>query len=180
MNWLDADLLIGMRFVTDFRIVAVSAGRPDAIYDQHRAVTVLLRGETYELSLGELRTLVESGLVTETDEPGLPRHQAGRATDVAVVRSGRTWRTYWLDAATGVARFLGDFSARMSDAADAQYVAGDDEGPAAGLQCGTRIYLIVLPTCDWCGVGYESTEAIDGSRRFCTVACHDEWRHAQQ
>jgi hypothetical protein len=60
---IDADRLVGRRFVTDFRILSVGIGRngePEA--------TLLMYGDKYLLSIDELENIIERGLVTEAPE----------------------------------------------------------------------------------------------------------------
>lgn len=61
------EALIGMRFVCDLRVVAITPGHPA---DGTRVVTVHMYGDRYELSLDEFSSLVEAGLLTEMPEGG--------------------------------------------------------------------------------------------------------------
>lgn len=65
-NWKDPDWLLGRRFGCSFRVIGFrpipAGGQPE-----DRRAVLRLRGEKYELSLGELRTLIERGLVVEEE-----------------------------------------------------------------------------------------------------------------
>jgi hypothetical protein len=52
--------LLGRRFVTDFRIVSFHGGG-----DREPEAVLLMHGEHYRISLQELETIIERGLVTE-------------------------------------------------------------------------------------------------------------------
>lgn len=55
--------LIGRRYATDFRVVAITSGSDDG--DENREATLLLYGDHYKISLDELRILIESGLLVD-------------------------------------------------------------------------------------------------------------------
>jgi hypothetical protein len=60
---IDLAELVGKRFVTDFRVLAIGAGKngePEA--------TLLMYGDRYLLSVDELEVIIERGLVTEAPE----------------------------------------------------------------------------------------------------------------
>jgi hypothetical protein len=60
---VDPSRLVGKRFVTDFRILAIglgAKGEPEA--------TLVMYGDTYLLSVDELEVIIERGLVTEAPE----------------------------------------------------------------------------------------------------------------
>lgn len=61
----DPETLIGRRFGTDLRVVAITPGDPA---DDTRTVTVHMQGDAYAISLGELRTLIERGFISELPE----------------------------------------------------------------------------------------------------------------
>lgn len=54
-----AAAVVGRRFVSDFRVVAIGPG-PVAVLHLH--------GDQFALSLGELRTIIERGLFAEHPE----------------------------------------------------------------------------------------------------------------
>lgn len=65
--------------------------------------------------------------------------------------------------------------------AGATYVA--DGAEALGLKIVTgdevgRVYLVTLPTCDWCMEPFERDDGgvADGAYRFCEESCREEWR----
>ena len=51
--------VLGKKFGTEFRVVAI---------DAFATATLVMHGDTYRISLEELRTIVERGLVTEMPE----------------------------------------------------------------------------------------------------------------
>ena len=57
-----AENLIGRRYATDFRVVAITSGSDG---DENREATLLLYGDHYKISLDELRILIESGLLVD-------------------------------------------------------------------------------------------------------------------
>lgn len=61
-NYKDHDWLLGRRFVTDFRVVSIGD-------DAERTVTLYMFGDSYQLSLDELQTIIERGLVVEWPPP---------------------------------------------------------------------------------------------------------------
>jgi len=63
VNHREIDWLLGRRFTTDFTVLAVDA-------DAERTVTVLMRGEFYNISFDELMTIIERGFVTEAAPGG--------------------------------------------------------------------------------------------------------------
>ena len=68
-QWRETDWLVGRRYVADFR-VAVIGDRPPGGREEDRECVLHMYGERYVISLGELRTLIEAGLVTEAPERG--------------------------------------------------------------------------------------------------------------
>jgi len=62
---LDAEWLLGRRFVADFRVVAIDA-------DPDRTVTLAMGGDHYRLSFEELETIIERGFVMEWPMPLQP------------------------------------------------------------------------------------------------------------
>jgi len=64
VTFADPHELIGKRFTADFRVVGIR----DGASEEQMAVEIHLYGDRYELSVRELRALVESGLVTEVPE----------------------------------------------------------------------------------------------------------------
>lgn len=100
---------------------------------------------------------------------------------VAVVRCGGTTRLYALSE-IGTARMVSAAAAREFAVA-AEYVAdGDSLGLRllSGNEAG-RVYMVTLPTCGQCGVGYEpdAETRTAGDLAFCSQACVDEWRWVQ-
>jgi hypothetical protein len=63
----DPEKLIGKRFVTDLRVVAVAPGAPD---DDERMVTVHLHGDRAQLALRELAAMIDAGFLVEVPERG--------------------------------------------------------------------------------------------------------------
>jgi hypothetical protein len=53
--------LVGRRFVTDFRVIKVAD-------DEDQTVTLTMYGETYQISLEELQTLIDAGFITEAPD----------------------------------------------------------------------------------------------------------------
>lgn len=74
-NWLDLDWLVGRRFVADLRVLSIgehAAGQPrdvPAKSEDDRAVRLLMHGDAFEISLGELRVLIQRGFLVEGDKP---------------------------------------------------------------------------------------------------------------
>jgi hypothetical protein len=59
--------LLGKRYVTDMRVMAVGARR-EGQGDDDRTVRLVVGGDTCEISLGELKALIVSGVVYEAGE----------------------------------------------------------------------------------------------------------------
>lgn len=66
-NHRDMEWLLGRRFGCDFRVVGFG---PDPPPGCDRVVLLHMNGDNYGISLGELRTLIERGLVMELPERG--------------------------------------------------------------------------------------------------------------
>jgi len=62
-NAFDPTSLVGKRYVTDFRIVAITPGD-----DGEPEATLLMYGDTYKLSVAELEVIIERGFVTEAPQ----------------------------------------------------------------------------------------------------------------
>lgn len=69
---LTVDDILGKRYVCDFRVVAVG-DRPVDGTDDDRLCSLLMYGEMYEISLGELRAMIEASFIIEAG-PESTRH----------------------------------------------------------------------------------------------------------
>lgn len=67
-NHNTVDGLLGKRYTTTFQIVAIG-GSPTGLEDD-RIVVLRLYGDNYQISLGELLTLITSGLMVEDVRSG--------------------------------------------------------------------------------------------------------------
>jgi len=62
---LHASELLGKRFTTDFKVVRLGASPDGDPEHPDRPVTLQMHGDRFEISLGELKTIVQNGFVVE-------------------------------------------------------------------------------------------------------------------